>query len=538
MNKFRHLTILLLLTVCAGSAAGQTDYSLRLRSLGVDLAGLVADPISDAYLNPARLAVFEKTELYAARHPGRTIEADFPVFYDIRYMNSIDESYIISSGSDPLVFNLILPAGGKTVLSFGAWLDVNGDDDMDSDTYYEVPDRYHSNLIGWGDSSWENTADAKHLLFDAAAVRTGDTSLGIRLTAKYDLYNHGYLRMNNDNHMDIATQSEISTYQYYFIRNPKLEVSDLSLSTGLYNPDLFITDVKLGFGLVRQQINSATGTFTLHHDDVDGNGWDPRGDPADFYIYELDQYNSNRDYLAYKVFSRIQLQSTEKLKSILSAFYEWSDGDGGAVYKTIDVVEDRVYEEDTRKRLNYFYNGSTRKLDLQASIGFTDEIHDGVLVAVGLKGVFGWNRFEEDGPGEASYYQTSSTAPGDTLAVSSDYFQRYDLKRITYGLVIPVACEWKVQKYVTLRLGSRFGAVRTDDDREHQSSISDFTFPMSGQDTFNDIDRRIWYETYFKISNGLEVNIDDRFIVELSSGSSSYRLDLAYYSYFSFRYRF
>ena len=271
------------------------------------------------------------------------------------------------------------------VLSFGAQLDIHGDDDIDSNSFYEVPSRYRSDQIRWGSNSWERTTDEKHLVFDAAAVRTGDTSLGIRLTARYDLDNSGYFRVDNISSMDVATQSEISTDQYNDVENPNLEVSSLELSAGLYNPDHLLTDFKLGAGLTWQKITSTAGSFVLHDDDVDGNGLDFRGRIADYYIYELDRFHSNRDYLAYKVFSRIQLHPAGKLTSIFSAAYEWSDGDGGAVYKSIEY-DYRSERKITRRRLNYNYNGSTRELNLRTSIGFTDEIHDGILVAMGLKG--------------------------------------------------------------------------------------------------------------------------------------------------------
>ena len=105
MITFRHLTVLLLLTLLAGPAAGQNDYSLRIRALGVDLAGLVTDVYTDAYLNPARLAVFESTEIYAALHPGRAVYADLPILDRFSFDNTLDESTIIESSSNPLVFN-------------------------------------------------------------------------------------------------------------------------------------------------------------------------------------------------------------------------------------------------------------------------------------------------------------------------------------------------------------------------------------------------------------------------------------------------
>jgi hypothetical protein len=537
MNKFRHLTVLILLTLFAAPAAGQNDYSLRLRSLGVDLAGLVTDPYSDAYLNPARLAVFENKEIYAAKHPGRTLYADFPVFSSYYFHNGIQESSTISTSSNPLVFNVLLPAGRSLVLSFGAQLDINGDDDIDSNSLYEIPGGYNNDLIFWGSNSTERTTDEKHLVFDAAAVRPGDTSLGIRLTARYDLDNFGYFRVINENRMDFATQSELSTYQDNDVENPNLEVSSLMMSAGLYRPDHLITDFKLGAGLIRQQIKSAAGSFYLNDDDVDGNGLGVYGRPDDDYLYELDRYDSNRDYLAYKVFSRIHLHPTGKLKSVFSAAYEWSEGDGGAQYNSVHHNYRSNGKIITRKQINYDYEGSTQEVNLHTSIGYSDEIHDGILIAAGLRGLFIWSRFEEDGPGQASFYQKDIDFPNDSVSVSSDYFQRHDLKKTSYGLVFPVACEWKVQKYVTFRLGTRFGASWTDDDKEYQRSISDFVFPGGEQNTLEDMDCRTWYSTYFNVSNGLEVNINDRFIVELSSGSS-YAIDLAYYSYFSLRYRF
>jgi hypothetical protein len=213
--------------------------------------------------------------------------------------------------------------------------------------------------------------------------------------------------------------------------------------------------------------------------------------------------------------------------------YSRSEGDGGASF----VTEDAWYgTTETYRRTDgiYNYDGTVRDISAETAIGYVTRPVENVLVAFAVQGSYHRVDFEEIGPGNASL-----DSNGNGIS-RSDYGQWHDRKDDIVRLNVPVALEWSFHKYAKLRLGLDFFAERQEADYlfsmraavlEAFSEIPGF-FPLD----FQDRDLRATTDVIF--SNGLEININDRFVLDLQGGGSYSSVNLTSFGYISARYTF
>jgi hypothetical protein len=84
----RRIILTLIVVIFATSAFAYTEPSLRMKAMGKSLAGIVEDQQTDIYLNPARMALIEKSQVYGMFEPRGTyyeypIDLPLPVPYKI-----------------------------------------------------------------------------------------------------------------------------------------------------------------------------------------------------------------------------------------------------------------------------------------------------------------------------------------------------------------------------------------------------------------------------------------------------------------------
>ncbi len=521
-----------------GSILAQTDYSFRMRSLSIDLSGIADDPLTDVFLNPARLEAFREMEIYGTRLPARTVTIPYPSSSASRYNSGPKETINSTYQYEPLALGFFLPLGNRAVLSLGAEAYMHGEDNALEDTYYRYPSTagYLDNELVQQTDGFERSDDIMHLLIDLAMARLGKTTFGARLTASYDRDRDNQLSTYNRVSTDFDTQTELAVFNRVSFYFPEFEKTDIGITLGLARPEGRLTDIVLGGGIHQQLQSNFVLDNALEDEDVDGNGRDIGGLAPYQEFYEL-RINTERDYMGYQIFTRAHWKVYENLRAAHAISWEQSEGDGGTIFRKISERSEGSVYDINREKGKYSYDGATSRFSATTTFGYSAEVYEGFLVIVGVTGRYYCTQFEEDGKGNASLFLDSSSSRYDSLSFSSPYVQRHDTSNESYFLSVPVACEWQPHRFVKIRGGIEFKANHYDNNSEYSRKAVALDLPGGFPASGVDMDYYIAHDTYIRFSNGVEVNIKDRFILELLASASS-SLNLAEYGYISVRYRF
>jgi hypothetical protein len=210
----------------------------------------------------------------------------------------------------------------------------------------------------------------------------------------------------------------------------------------------------------------------------------------------------------------------------------WSEcgGDGGALFYLDDEVYNGIDINLFNELLDYTYDGKIRRYSIGSTIGYADEVYEGITLAVGARGFYENYEFDEDASGAAQI----AVAGMDTISMETPYSQGivYGAERLRFDL--PASLEWRIKSFFVARLGLFFSAYRFDYEysRYQSAEIVGYSLP------FDDISRRerrnIQYSTGVSSRLGFEFNLKDKLIVDLLNTDTRY----LGFSYVSLRYRF
>jgi hypothetical protein len=139
--------------------------------------------------------------------------------------------------------------------------------------------------------------------------------------------------------------------------------------------------------------------------------------------------------------------------------------------------------------------------------------------------------------GEAGLHWYDDGLGVDTT-FSSPYRQNHSASLENVRLSVPIAVEWAFHKYAKLRLGVTLTASRIEDDRvstQEASKLGGEFDRLTGTTFDSTLDMRSGVDAVYL--TGLEINLKDRFVVDLYSYYTS-SIHFADYGYISVRYKF
>jgi hypothetical protein len=531
-RRFRLLIIVILAVFVAPSIAeAQTDYSLRIRSLGSSFAGLVDDPFTDAYLNPARVGDLGSRHLYFARFPSRTFSFYYPDVDEWRYRRNYllpqevvpgDLNYRWMRSYTPYTIGFVSPVSGATTISIAVEAAVSGyDDGRRSDDFriynYSGNDRVTGETSARGDER-----NVYHFVADVG-LGTGNASSegtrwGTRLRAAYTRTKQGEMQVTNYYHTGFPNTDEVE-YEYGYSQNQgEFERTDAQLSAGLFRNDGFVSQAVIGAGAGRDRLVSVAYARTVYDEDFDGNGRDGDGYTAPYYTRTDRDYDADRTYDQYEVFARLGFRWGDRVRSFHTVSWQESDGDGAG-----DYLRDFYYSDSgISKQINtvsLVTDGSNRSFQTDNSVGFSEQLLDNLLFAFGLRARIEYTEFQEDGAGTGTFQSTEGTAVID-LEAPYDQFAGYE--REYWLLSLPAGLEWSFHRNVAWRFGVDFRATRLDVVSELSRDIE---LP-AGEDLddllpFEDKDQRIEYATSTYLSMGFTFGFRDRLSLEILTAVSA-----------------
>jgi hypothetical protein len=522
---------------CLGAvASAQTDYSLRMRTLGLGLSGIVDDPFNDAFLNPARVADLGGRQFYAGRLPQRGFSFVYPdytrwtersVFPPERvpgdpYNLAGNKSYT------PYTLGFVTPLGGSLTSSIALEAAVRGDERLDVNQDLDVvfdpaPSDFH---VDQGANADEDKY--YHFVFDAAfgtgSPESEDRRFGVRATVFYDRVSDRYINTSTDVEPDGSDLTELEMRSRYERRGGEVEELDAAVTLGVFLPTHF----------VRQGVVGVSGNWSVYEndkleqnvtdEDFDGNGSDPDGG-VPYYSVDKDRYDSRREYSGGALFGRLGLSWAKRLRSFHRLTWSQSSGDGDGEW----IDQSRVTEHITEKYgldYSYQYDGTISSFDFKNAIGFFDRFTEDVLFAAGIEAVIARVEFDETGVGTGAY-KTSNN--GTSTRTEAPYEQKGKFEREIWRLQIPTSVEWEINRYVTWRLGVIFEAVRQKDTGKISRDLDLQGIPDMGLLPISDEDHDLNYRTSTYVNNGLAITLWDRLSVDLYA-SSSVSTNLLYFT--------
>ena len=506
----------------------QTDYSLRIRSLDVTFAGLLDDFLTDVYLNPARVSEVERPIVYAVKMPGRRVECVYPM------MEKRGSSVWVESGYDNLTFG-INPVGvsvfgsvkGRIGVALGSEIGLSASEHWTENPYvWDQGTSVHIEERGYGGRS-----DLQHYVVDLAVAPLKDHgTMGIRFKGAYDRIDDVNLRVERDFGWRLADPG--NPFESYKSDHGDrcYEKLALSMSAGFFRGDALLRDAVIGASYIDETATERINYLSFLDEDPDGNGV-PHPDYSYDSYYGATTVASDRCYTGFGGFLRAHLGWTEHVRSVLSTSWSRSSGDGGSAVR--DEYENST--SSTEEDLAYDNDGTVDRIQAECSVGYHEMLFDDVLVAFAAHGYFARTTFDEDGGGELSVYRSAIGVP-----YTSPYRQRHDDVGDLYRLSIPIGVEWSFHKYAKLRVGAALFAVRTKTARMLTNNAEEifgsdvdtggFGFDERYENHDSSVDARF--------NNGLEININGRFILDLAGSVSTYSMELANFYYLSARFVF
>jgi hypothetical protein len=529
-------------------AHGQTDYSMRMQALGIPLSGIIDDPISDAYRNPARVGGLEGTQVYIGIFPSRRLILPFP-------KHSLDQWWsrpqvlpqeninldtyqgTIAEGRwyYPLSFSCFAPVLGDLPLSATLEVYVSGEDDLGA---YDEATLRSAGLPEFEYVEYRTRVDPNHSNFThalldlalAGATPAPDSrSSGLRLTARYDAYD--YAGANEDRRVRTGPfgLSELVSDYNYSVGEMKYEEMETSLSLGLFRSGSMLREIVFNTGILIQNREQRQGRTEIDDEDFDGNGRDPLGSTPR-YRYLDSRFDSNRDYLSVRGSCAALLEWSPRVRSKHSIAWSEGRGDGSALFHVDNVDNEGFVSYVFNELIDYAYDGKIREYSAGSTVGFVDEVYDDVTLAVGAQGSYRYYEFDEDAVGAADVY----TASLDTTVMNPPYEHGIVNSAEWLDLNIPVSLEWQIKRCFTARIGIMFNARRTDLKLSKYQSTEIMDYAQPFDDVFRREHRNIQYRTGVSSVIGFGFKLKDRLNVDLLDTSpGAFRFE-----YVTVRYRF
>jgi hypothetical protein len=529
------LALIALIVCVASDAAAQTDYSLRMRTLGLGLSGIVDDPYNDAFLNPARVGDLSARRLYAARLPDRVLSTVLPdqiYYYEDEGVFPPEQPpgdpYELRRSYTPYMVGFVSPLGSSLTGSFTAEIAVKGDDYLVDDNQLWV-----DASPGYENFEYDDVANGReerfsHAVFDMA-FGTGDPEsekrrFGMRLTAGYDKIDDGRFQSRLSIDPPYADISQIVARYRYERASAEFEAFNLFATLGMYAPRSFLRQLVVGVGAGWEQHENNPLNLQVDDDDYDGDGLDPDGDPARYYV-ERDEFQSARNYDGGSVFARLGLSWTRRIRSFHRFSWSRSSGDGDAVYRD-RTQNTQYYTNISGERFEYGYDGTIETFQMSNAVGFFEELREDLLFALGLQAVLVYQEFDETGTGTGSW-ETINDAGSTTT--SAPYEQQMTLDTEIWRLQLPASVDWEINRYVSWRFGVVFEAYREDTDRLVSRDLELTDVPDMGLLPVSDRVHERDYTTTTYMNNGLGIELWDRVGIQLFASFTAYA-NLASYS--------
>jgi hypothetical protein len=513
----------------SGAAAAQTDVSLRLRAMSVHLAGLADDPLTDAFLNPARVEVAaSRTAFHVAVMPNRTAQWSYPGTSRWELSSVPRET---STGMPrlaaytPYTFGLFGPVGGAHATATFE-VGVDDDDRLRQDWSLDVNEtsvRTHESIRG-------DSYDQLHLLADAAAAWDGGS--GVRLTVARDRERPGVVETGTNTTIWTAAGGEAEE-RYDFRREmTERDALDLDLSGGFFRgEERGLAQGVVGLAFVRRTSERSLLDTAIYDEDTDGNGIGPGGGTPLYAVSRL-EHTTARNYAGGRVLGRVLGHLSERVRYRVEASAEYTAGDGDARHTSVDS-ETRTTVTRISTATTYAYDGREKRYRVVASLGIAEQVLPELLAAAGVYAT--WRRvdFAEDGVGEIAY---ASDVNGIVVEETAPYFQRSLLLDDVFRLVAPVAAEWRPVVQLAIRVGVEVTAERLERDatvRQRVDSRSLAPSQPEARDARSDIDTAV----FAQYNLGLGVALGERFFLDLGRFQRD-AVDLAAYTQVSVLVRF
>jgi hypothetical protein len=291
---------------------------------------------------------------------------------------------------------------------------------------------------------------------------------------------------------------------------------ELGVENGYSRPSGRLREIVAGAAYFEETEDNHFREFEFFDNDPDDNGIGYGGYPAESE-YREDEYRNGREYAGGGGSLCCHLCWSQKLRSVHSAGYSRSTGDG-----SMDLaLEDGGSGSWETQGLSYDYrDGSLDRWFLQSSMGYHDVVAGELLFAVGVDARYWRTTFDESASGE--FFSESSAG----LEFGAPYEQRHDDVDESIRVELPVALEWPCCAYFTFRLGSAFYAARDRSDRRLTASAMSLpggaaTGPF-GDSAFVDYDTDTSVGARFNA--GLEFNLKDRLVLDASTRGNSVNL--------------
>jgi hypothetical protein len=554
LKAIRSLRLVLLLAVAALAVSAtasyaQTDYSLRIRALGASFAGVVDDPFTDAFLNPARVGDLGGRQVYAARFPDRSLGFYYP---DNAGISSI--SYLLSPegapGSrgfaspgtyTPYTIGFVTPVTGSATLSLALEMTANGYDDVSRNDEFRIDSytngdervRTYSQPRGSEQSLYHVVADA--------ALGTGKpdspgSRLGVRFRFTWDQWERGSSYVYATYYSILPALEEVEMDYDYTGRQGEFETTGGELSVGLFRGGGFVAQAVLGAGGKRETLVSTELARRIYDDDYDGNGRENDGTQFPDYRLEEGNYQADRTYDGVSAFGRLGLRWGARVRSFHRVSWERNTGDGPVSY--IREYYYRQLEINTAQNtIVYSVDGDADRFVTDHSVAFSDRFGDDVLVALGVRAAIVYERFDETGTGTIAY--NASQGGTEIADFGAPYRQDATYERDYWLLILPAALEWSFHPSMALRFGMDFRATRVKVSGDLAQNVD-----LSADETFEEflpfqeIDTRIDYATGTYLNMGFSFNFHDRLVLDLLSAVSARSFNLADVSTASLRFNF
>jgi hypothetical protein len=517
-------------------ASGQTDYSLRTQALSYHFAGIIEDALTDIYLNPARAGLIGRREVYAVKLREKTVDIPFPTSGGLsRYPGirlTLLEDEFVTFRYTPFSVNVLTPIGGSLKASFGFEAALSNSNDLSTEAdlaidSYEILEEYERTSL------YER--DRNHAALSVAlAAPLGDSYAGARLYAAYDNEEYRSISDRIIYRMPTDLSGDIYFRQDYDLSIRDFERTSFAFETGLYRPGRFLSDMVLRFGWRRSLFPVMRSDSYYWNEDYDGNGNSINGGHPDLYFEDI-AYGSDRDYSETALHGRVHLDIGKGIRATQVVSWSGGDGDGSALYNYVEDRREAPTELFTHD-LSFRYDGDYSNLYVSSAIGQTRQIHDKVSVTVGAKAVWQRRNFNENGSG-GSYTLYASELYPDTLMLESGYRQAYRNDEDYYYLVLPLALECRLHKYVCLQMSAELVGVYSDNENMYRQDVSLDSNPVLLNERLDSVEYLLESSTAMRYNNGLTVNIEDRVLVDMIYGSSS-SVGFASFGYLSVRYRF
>jgi len=302
--------VLLLVLATGGMSTttpyAQTDYSLRIRGLGVGFAGLVDDPFTDAFLNPARVGDLGRRHVYAARFPDRSLRFYYPDNND-----SGSRGYLLSPEDEPgsmgygwpgsyapYTIGFVTPAGGSATLSLALEAAVKGYDDVTRsdefriDTYSgDERTRTYSRPRGYQQDLYHVVAD---VALGTGTPGSQGNRLGARLRFAWERWERGNTSGETSFYSVLPALEEVEMSYGYAGEQGEFETVGGELSFGLFRGSGFVAQAVLGAGGKREKLVNVEYTREVYDEDYDGNGRDNDGGQFPRFSRVTRDYDANR----------------------------------------------------------------------------------------------------------------------------------------------------------------------------------------------------------------------------------------------------